>query len=228
MSSEFPGSVPTSISVEGSDRLPSETASDWVTYADYVVIVHAAAEEVQKPTAGEVKRGEGSVLRKVTMTVDKVLWSSPSTKIAPPDGSFSYLAFGYAFTNGNFDRQTPMVANDEPRFEVGHTYIMALTWQADRCTPGDYVAGEWRGLGSDGALPFDGAVIGNGEFEGQSVKPFGYPRSFDAAEKPFIATLTGKSSSDLVSALRAAPVEQKGDYLPPPAPCTADHLPAGR
>lgn len=133
---ESSGAPPRAIPVEGEDRLPSTTASDWVTYADYVAVVHVTAQHVGEPPKDDLDGG--SVLRKLTLTVDRVLWSSPTTSAEPPQGDFSHLAFDYAYSGDDPGRRTRMVADDEPRLEVGHSYIMALDRQADRCTPGDY------------------------------------------------------------------------------------------
>ena len=211
-----PSTRPSIVRAQGDDRLPSETAADWVTYADYIAVVHPTSEHEMKPTRSETELGEGAVLRDLVMTVDNILWSSPhAAKQAP--ATFHWLAFGYAFSDGRPDIHVLMIAAGEPRLQVGHTYILALSWQPARCTDGDRDLAAWRGLGSGSVLPFDNGVVGHGEFEGRDIEPDAYASSVPAGS--LASLLTGKAAADVTAALRAAKVEPKVDYLPGPAPC---------
>ncbi|MDA2812013.1 hypothetical protein O4J56_15325 [Nocardiopsis sp. RSe5-2] len=148
----------------GSDHLPSRTASDWVTYADHVVVVSVAAEREIPPSAEEEARGEGLVGRELTLDTERVLWSRDGAPPAPD--TWEYAAAGYAFTGGT-DQRRPMALAGRPRIEQGHTYILAMVWEEARCAPGEPAApAEWRGLGEGSEVPFDDGVIGKGEFEG--------------------------------------------------------------
>ncbi|WP_437012917.1 hypothetical protein [Streptomyces sp. enrichment culture] len=75
------------ILAHGADRHPAQTATDWVTYADHVVEVTPVSEREIAPSQDEADRGEGLILRKVTLRVDKVLWSSDTAAKAPPHRS---------------------------------------------------------------------------------------------------------------------------------------------
>ena len=149
--------------VTGEDRLPSSTAEDWVTYADYVVIATPVKESEIGPEKGEVEIGEGAILRSIEMRVDRILWgtSSPAT---PAPTSFSWAGVGWTF-NGGVDSRTLMVAGNQPRVQTGHSYILAIDWEPDPCTDGS--RGRWRGLGGDSVLPYDEGKIGVGEYEGR-------------------------------------------------------------
>jgi hypothetical protein len=77
----------------GADHLPNRTASDWVTYADHVVVATATGEQEVAPTQQEVERGEGTFGRTVALRVDKVLWSRSDVPRPAPD-TWVYNAMG--------------------------------------------------------------------------------------------------------------------------------------
>lgn len=156
------------ILAHGADRHPAQSATDWVTYADHVVEVTLVGEEDIPPSQDEVDRGEGLILRKVTLRVDKVLWSSDTAAKDAP-ASFEWIAHGWQFTDGSMDNRTEMAGEGEPRIEAGHHYVMAIDWQAPKCDPGDgEIPGQWRGLGSESSIPYDNGVLGQGEFQGRT------------------------------------------------------------
>jgi hypothetical protein len=200
-----PVAKPVTILAQGADRLPNETASDWVTYADHVVSVTAASETELEPSREEMQRGEGLILRQVLLKVDRVLWSSTHAA-RPAPRSFAWVAYGWQFRNEDTSERMKMAGEDEPRIEPGHRYVMAIEWEDARCTPGDYIPAQWRGLGKSSTVPFDGAVIGQGEMQGehQSTEE---ARASAAAAGPS-ATLTdhlaGRSTDALVEELVAA------------------------
>ncbi|MFL1382363.1 MULTISPECIES: hypothetical protein [unclassified Nocardiopsis] len=205
--------------VHGVDHLPSETASDWVTYADHVVVVSVAAEKEIPPTELEIARGEGLIGRELTLDVETVLWSQEDAPPAPD--TWTYPALGYVFTEGDIDGRTPMALAGHPRVESGHRYIMAIVWEEARCSPGDVPdpAG-WRGLGQGSEVPFDDGVIGQGELEGR-VDDGSEARqgTLDAhgAEGSLEELLAGQDGDALVRALESA--------TPQPATFAAQTIP---
>lgn len=153
--------------VHGADRRPDTTASDWVTYADYVVVVTPVSDTELPPTAIEVERGEGLILRKLELRVDEVLWRRPGRVAAAPE-TFTWTAHGWQFSDNDPANRVEMAARDEPRVETGHSYVMAIVHTPARCSPGDFSPAGWRGLGTDSIIPFDGGVLGQGEEEGET------------------------------------------------------------
>lgn len=150
---------------EGRDRTASQTAEDWVTYADHVVLVTVVGEIRGQANKTELERQEGMIGRRVTLRVDKVLWSAPNA-VQPAPKVLEQEAAGWIFnTNSSAEEMKIAVANYS-RLEQGHTYIRALDWVDDPCA-NDPQQGTWAGLGSGGTLPYDGAVLGAGEFEGR-------------------------------------------------------------
>lgn len=147
------------------DRLPNLTVDDWVTYADYVVVATASKQDEIAPTGLELKRGEGLILRDVSLNVDEVLWASPNAAKKMP-GSFHQTALGWKFSGDDLTNRQEMAARGSPRIEVGHTYVMAVEWEPARCAPGDQVPSGWYGLGAASVLPYDGGKVGQGEMEG--------------------------------------------------------------
>ncbi len=61
--------------VQGSDRFFSNGLSDWVSFADAVVVVRVTREERVSPSPEETQRGEGYVNRVVTIDVEESVWT---------------------------------------------------------------------------------------------------------------------------------------------------------
>lgn len=190
---------------QGADHLPNQTASDWVTYADHVVVVSATGEREIAPAAQEVERGEGTVGRTVTLSVDKVLWSRSDARRPAPD-VWEYSAMGWQFLDGDTEKRTKMALVDQPRVELGHRYVMAITWEEAACSPGDAAEpAQWRGLGEGSELPFDGGVIGQGELEGRPRTAAQARSTREAGDDAGLEDqLAGRGEEALIQALEAA------------------------
>jgi len=205
------------VMASGSDRFPSQSAVDWVTYADYVVVVRPTDDEEVAPSAEEVEHGEGVILRNVELTVTDVLWS---TSRPPRDAprTFEWTAYGWAFNDGSTTNRVEMAGEDEPRIELGHTYIMAIEWVDARCSPGDErIPAQWRGLGDDAVIPFDNGLIGEGELEGHDQTVAQAESSADPKDPNFSLEdqMAGLEISALVEQLRRAQPVEKGQFGPP-------------
>ncbi|MGW1898984.1 hypothetical protein ACWCQB_16390 [Streptomyces hirsutus] len=200
------------IVAHSSDRHPSQAATDWVTYADHVVAVTPVAEKEISPTGEEIERGEGLILRNVTLRVDGVLWSR-SAPDKPAPTSFEWVAHGWQFTDGDTANRTRMTGEHQPRIELGHSYVMAIEWQEPVCAEAegdDRIPGQWRGLGSDSNIPFDGQVLGQGESEGKVESAARARAATEAESDPddpnysLKDQLTGQGAPDLIRALQDA------------------------
>ncbi|MDV5145846.1 hypothetical protein R1T08_16930 [Streptomyces sp. SBC-4] len=204
----------------GSDSYPNHTATDWVTYADHVVVVTPAEEKDQKIPAEDRERGEGIVLRELKLRVDKVLWSRAKASQPAPE-VVDWLAWGWSFKDGDTGKRTKMASEGSPRIEMGHSYIIAITWEEALCDEGDApVPAHWNGLGSAGVIPFDSAMLGQGESEGsvftaaQAREQAAPPASDTSLE----AKVRGKGVTELVAELKSAsPTERK--RFRPVSPC---------
>lgn len=194
---------PRVIYAEGADRRPSETAQDWVTYADYVVTVRAVAENEIPPAAIDLARGEGIILRDVTLKVDSIVWARPNPARAAPD-EFHWTAFGWHFTDGDAGNRVEMAERGASRIELGHTYVMALEWEPARCDVGDRTPGRWRGLGDGAILPYDGATLGQGEVAGATQAPSTFAARAARVDAGLSAQVVGRGAAALRSPLRAA------------------------
>lgn len=214
------GSSPAVIVGSGADLLPNQTAQDWVTYADHVVAVTPVSEAEVPPTAQELARGEGLIGRTLELRVDAVVWSRRDA-VAPPPTQFTWQAFGWQFTDGDLANRVPLAAEDAPRLELGHRYLLAINWQEQRCSEGDFEPAHWEGLGADAIVPYDGAVIGQGEYQG-SQRSVAQARS-DARAAGAAALedqLVGQGAGALRSALVSAkPAPAAGVQRRPPAAC---------
>ncbi len=207
------------VTAEPSDRYPSTTASDWVTYADFVAVVKVAEDRRAAPAQEARERGEGFIDRSVTLTVEKIVWRKADAPPAP--ATIVYPALGWMFRDGNVENTRELVPIDRPRYEQGHRYVSAFVWEPSRCYEGDgRLPARWVGLGSGSALPFDGERLGAGEFAGEG-------RNLEEAEE-YAATLpadsvaaqvTGERLDALRTVLAEAQPKPKEDYGPQPSTC---------
>ncbi|MGW1024171.1 hypothetical protein ACWD4J_10690 [Streptomyces sp. NPDC002577] len=192
---------------QGSDHLPSETASDWVTYADHVVVVTVAGEQEIPPTELEVARGEGVIGRELTLEIEQVLWSRDGAPQAP--STWNYSAVGYEFKDGDTSNRTKMALAERPRVESGHQYVMAMVWEEAECSDGDEPApAQWRGLGEGSEVPFDNGVIGQGELAGVTRSASVARTAAADTTGSLEAELAGQGAQALVAALQSATPEE--------------------
>lgn len=200
---------------QGDDRLPTRTASDWVTYADHVVAVTPITEKEIPPPKEDIKHGEGMILRDVTLRVDDVLWSRRGA-VKPAPASFDWTAFGWTFSGSTANR-TEMAGAGAPRIETGHHYIIAIDWQPARCSPGDSVPAQWNGLGEGAVLPFDDKTLGVGEMEGRHRSVAQARAAADAKDPNYSLEdrMAGKSVGALVTVLEKATPQVRKEFAPP-------------
>ncbi|MFB7595386.1 hypothetical protein [Streptomyces sp. NPDC056160] len=134
---------------------PDQTARDWVTQADHVVV----ASPVHQEDTGRRDYTKGPVRydldRKVTFRADRLLWSTgrPRQSLGR---SFDMVAPGWRVLRQS-DTRIKRTAGDAPRLETGHTYLLALRWSGDG----------WVVLGEGASVPFDEHTAGRGEWCGR-------------------------------------------------------------
>ena len=104
-----------------SERFPSETISDWKSYADHLVVYQVADERQLEPDAETAARGEGAIGRKVTVKIEDVLWSASGAPNLPV--SLEMSATGWALHDGE---KIPMLVEGAPRAEVGDRILAPL------------------------------------------------------------------------------------------------------
>lgn len=207
---------------DGAGWKPGQTLDDWVTYGDYVLAVTPTDETEVPPDESEIKRGDGTISRQLTLRVDDVVWSSPLAD-RPAPVSMPFRAWGWHFANGDLNDRTEMAAADAPRVEKGHQYLIAVAWQQARCTPGDVVPARWRVLGSDAIVPYDDQTVGQGENEGsgQTVSQAAALAKTSGPDVPVEAKLAGKSGSAAVRGALQTTAPGKRLEFGPPASTTA-------
>lgn len=202
-----PGSDDGLIIGQGSDRFPNRTATDWVTYADHVVVVTATDEKALEPTDEEVEAGEGYLPRVATLNVDDVIWTRQDADTAAPSGQFEYSAIGWEFHG---EERTRLGVMDSPRIEVGHTYILVLTWEPAFDDGHDRTDAHWVSLGADSIIPYDDDVIGKGELEG-TLRAGASPLDATDPNYSLEDQMAGRTAADLATALEAAPAGERLD-----------------
>ncbi|WP_406439099.1 hypothetical protein OHB00_29410 [Streptomyces sp. NBC_00631] len=137
------------------DLYPSQTAKDWVSYADHVVVASPTGErETNRRTYAK-----GAVAyatdRLVSFRTDSRLWSRTSPRHAL-GSAFDMVAPGWEVYRSSGTRVAE-TATDAPRLQVGHTYLLALRWHE----------GGWAVLGEGAAVPFDDHTGDQGEWCGR-------------------------------------------------------------
>jgi len=209
-STEDASALPQVVLGDGDDRLPSATATDWVTYADHVVIVSATSERALPPSRTETERGEGLIGRKVGLEVKEVLWSRKGAA-QPAPRSWEYNATGWVFSDGKLEDRQPLALRERPRIESGHQYVLAITWEGPRCSDDDAPEpGRWMGLGEGSELPFDGDLIGQGENQGKLQTVAEARTAADAGSAVDLEDqLAGKGAIELAAELKATTPGQR-------------------
>ncbi|MFI9556396.1 hypothetical protein [Nonomuraea endophytica] len=198
----------------GLEVIDSRTADHWVSGAQHVVTYTVTGETGQPPQDNEVERQEGLTYRTVHAHVDKVLWSKDGAP-KPPAGTWDFRTYGSAFNNNDGAGTAKFALEGRPRVEAGHTYIAALRWRDDPCSD-DPAKGTWGSLGSGAILPYDGEVIGQGEYEGR-VRTAVQNKALMTEESPdgaLAGKLAGQKVESLLEALKQAkPIQGFGADL---------------
>ncbi|MFJ7423733.1 hypothetical protein ACIQXD_34785 [Streptomyces uncialis] len=139
----------------GSDPYPSQTAEDWVGHADHVVVATPLSERSINRHDYTKGRFLYKVDRNVQLRTESVLWATRHPR-HPIGAAFDLEAPGWRVLRGTGDRFEQTHAN-APRLETGHTYLLALRWNAD----------QWTVLGEGAAIPYDDQRLGQGEWCGR-------------------------------------------------------------
>lgn len=126
-------------------RLPTDTLTHWVSYADQLSVVEVVAEERRwppPPTSGAPP--DEYVGRRVDVRVGESPWRRPDAPVAPD--RLSFVTDGWSIRGGF----APVTIGEGPRLEVGRLYLMGLV---------RYDEGDWGPfpratlpLGPDGRL----------------------------------------------------------------------------
>ncbi|MGW2956906.1 hypothetical protein ACWDGI_00260 [Streptomyces sp. NPDC001220] len=137
------------------DLYPSQTARDWVSYADHVVV----ASPVRERETNRRNYSKGSIAyamdRLVSFRTESRLWSRSSPRHTV-GSEFDMVAPGWEVYRSSGTR-VAQLATDAPRLQAGHTYLLALRWRE----------GGWVVLGEGGAVPFDDHTGDQGEWCGR-------------------------------------------------------------
>lgn len=195
---------------EGSGRYPAQTATDWVSNADYVVVVAVVRDSAMPLTPSQRESGEGLVNRDVAMGVIETVWTSEGAKHELPK-EIHYVSTGWALKNGDLTESPKLAEDDTPRFEVGHTYVMALEY--DECAESETY--RWRGLSSDSNIPFDDEILGNGELAGKIVEPSDHEVPRDDLEYGLKDAVNGEPLETLSRTLaNTKPLPEEEQFVP--------------
>lgn len=137
------------LEVEAATKLPAATLTDWVSYADVVVAVTVTDEaEIPPVDPATEARGEGLLVRSLTVQVDEVVWSHPSA--ASPGEQFTFTALGWILRDG---ARTPVVADGAVRLEIDRRYLLPITFWPN--------SGEWAPIAPSSVTPLDaGETVG--------------------------------------------------------------------
>jgi hypothetical protein len=187
-----PGDI---ILAESKDAVPSDTATDWVSYGDHAAVVHVAAEHELAADSEETTAGEGYLPRTVDLRVKERVWSRSGAAALP--NTLSITADGWSIKG---DTKIRVGSHEASRLEVGHDYLVSLAHFDD---------GEWSTLGTGGILPYDSGEVGQGEFEGETVSAAAYRTTLQAklvsgAEEPLAYRAAAKAATSVKTYLTSA------------------------
>jgi hypothetical protein len=144
------GAAPRTVTIEGADRFPDTGLRDWVSFADHVVLFTVASDrEVMSATAEELAAAEYVIGREATLKIEQRLWSAPHAPELP--STITMDVKGWAVKDG---RRIAMVADGEPRLEVGQRYVAPLLLMDDRSPA------EWWPLTVGSMLELEADTVG--------------------------------------------------------------------
>lgn len=120
--------APRTVTIEGANRFPDTGLRDWVSFADHVVVFTVTTDrEVMAATAEELEAAEYVIGREATLRIDQRLWSARNAPELPSELTMDIK--GWAVRDG---QRMAMVADGEPRLEVGRRYVAPLLLMDDR------------------------------------------------------------------------------------------------
>jgi hypothetical protein len=175
--------APRLIIAKSDQLLPSESLTDWDSFADHLAVVTLTSERKLPPTPEEIAAGEGYIPRVITLRIDSVLWSRDQAPAAP--AAFEIDLDGWSFQGATL---TPIRLEGEPMMNVGSQYVMPIVYlQQSKVVqvPG------WSPLAPDSIIPYQSDVLGRGDVVPGNKTTAGTPR----------AQFDGKSAGDLGAAL---------------------------
>jgi hypothetical protein len=164
--------------IDPSSPFAATTLRDWKDIGDAIVAVDVTADRKDPGTLAHPAGENGVYGRLIDVSVEQVYWQRGSA-FAPPT-AFTSKAWGWV-DHGN--SLQPIVARGEPRLEPHHLYLMAIA---------KFATG-WTGLGAGAEVPFDGGVIGTGEWQGRDKN----------VKQPGIQSLLGKNAAGVQAAIDA-------------------------
>ena len=131
----------------GSQRLPSESLRDWVSYADELAVFEVATEEALPVPGDETVHG-GYQGRAVTLRIEDVLWRRRG---APSAGDeVRVVTWGW---NVDGDERRPVAEAGTPRLDVGERFVAPLVRVETDGVP------EWTPIGGNSIFPLDDGRI---------------------------------------------------------------------
>lgn len=190
-----PGEERLSPSGASSLLLPAATATDLVSYGDHVLVVTVTTDREMPLSPEEARRGEGLILREVTLRVDKALWTRPGAQPAPE--TITSTASGWTVHEGN--KRKRLTTQGFPRLEMGNTYLVAVYRAQER----GYAPDDWMPFL---IFPYNDGEIGRGDQSGG--RPAWLTGELAAAHgKP------GAWLADLLRTTAADPISAKYQHL---------------
>jgi len=179
------------VNAGGSDRFPSETLTDWVSYADQVSVITVTAEHVIPPPADVEERGEGYIGREVTARIETTIWRRPGAPEAPAE--IRYYAAGWVLKEG---QRRLLATVGGSREAVNQRYLMPLV---------QVEAGEWGPLSGGSKLRFETDRVASSIMRTNDDTPAG-------------ESLAGKTTQEvarLLAETKPDPIAVKYADLPP-------------
>ena len=180
--------------IDGDNALPWMTLTDWVSYSDAVVAVEVIGEKATSLTAEEAAAGAGLKIRLVSARVQSILWKSPNAHAVPVTLTIPHG--GWSVSNNRAEQR--LYLEDAPDLQIGHTYLMPLTYSPKGDVP-------WQALAPEDILPMDGGTVGSGE---SILNSAGKPIDWLTDRTEVRGKLWHKSSKQVTAALAATPVDQ--------------------
>lgn len=175
----------------------ADTLQQWKDYGDAIVAARVTSDRPDPRDSKDPDVNGGLFNRLATLQITRTFWTRDAAH-RPPARPFTISVWGWFDKTGS---RTPIAVVGNPRLEPGHSYLLVLC----------LLRKHWTTVSGGASVPFDGGVVGHGEWKG---------RDDERAKQPAIDRLLGKRAAgvqQVLDSVQLSPLSQRYSNLEPDA-----------
>ena len=178
----------------------ADTLQQWKDYGDAIVAARVTSDRPDPRDSKNPDVNGGLFNRLATLQVTRTFWARDAAH-RPPPHPFTISVWGWFDKSSGHGTRTPIAVVGNPRLEPGHSYLLVLC----------LLRKHWTTVSGGASVPFDGGVVGHGEWKGRDDK---------RTQQPAIDRLLGKRAStvqQVLDSVRLSPLSRRYSDLEPDA-----------